>query len=65
MAENSMNSKIVEKLKGFLETCFKKNLRQEEILDFVPRDFLQYGKWSMATFCRHLRQFNIKSAEET
>ena len=26
----------------------------------MARDFRQHGKWSMATFCRRLRQLNIK-----
>ena len=60
MAENSIDWKNDEKLKGFLETCVKKSFRRQKILDFVARDFPQYGKWSMDTFCTRLRQFNIK-----
>ena len=60
MAENSIDWKNHEKLKGFLETCVKKNFSREKTLDFVSRDFPQYGKWSMDTFCTRLKQFNIK-----
>ena len=44
MAENSIDWKNHEKLKGFLETCVKKNFSREKTLDFVSRDFPQYGK---------------------
>ena len=56
MAENSsIKWKNDRKLKGFIETCVKNNLGREEVLDLVARDFPQYGKWSMTTFCRRLR----------
>ena len=59
MAENRTDWKNNENLKGFLETYAKNNLRRKEMLDFVARDFPQYKNWSIATFYRRLRQFNI------
>ena len=31
------------------------------MLDFVARDFPQYGKWSMDTFCAGLRQLTLNT----
>ena len=70
MAKNKIAWKKDKKLKKYLKTCAKKNLSQEEVLDFVAKDFPQYRNWSMAVFNRRLGQFKIKyikketSAEE-
>ena len=48
-----------DELKDALDRYVKQNLRREEILDFVSRDFDQYA-WSLRTLDRRLGFFQIK-----
>jgi hypothetical protein len=46
-------------LKDDLQKYVSKNLKREEILDFVKRDYPNYS-WSLGTLSRRLKHFNIK-----
>jgi hypothetical protein len=46
-------------LKDDLQKYVSKNLKREEILDFVKRDYSNYS-WSLGTLSRRLKHFNIK-----
>ena len=47
-----------EALKDDLEKYVKQDLRRNEILDFVRRDYSQYA-WSLSSLDRRMRQFDV------
>ena len=51
--------RLEEEMKKFV----KQGIKRKEILDFLRRDFPQYA-WSIPTFDRRLRHFNINYIDE-
>ena len=47
-----------QSLRNDLENYVKENLRRNEILDFLNRDYPQYA-WSLSSLDRRMRYFNI------
>ena len=53
-----------EELKEALTRYVKENLRRNEVLDFVSRDFSEYA-WSLRTLDRRLQYFGITYTDRT
>ena len=53
-----------ERLKGALTRYVRENLRRNEVLDFVSRDFSEYT-WSLRTLDRRLQYFGITYTDRT
>ena len=47
-----------QSLRNDLENYVKENLRRNEILDFLNRDYPQYA-WSLSSLDRRMQYFNI------